>query len=281
MRSFLFALALLLSVYAQGQSVFWSIHREDGSKAGFLFGTVHSADNRVFDIYPGLQDSLLTCNGFAMEANVNEMNPAMISEGLQMRGDTSLRQLLGEAEILLVKSYFRDSLGIPPMLIQNMKPMFSASLVELNSMNADRALPLDLALQETADQNGLDLSYLETASEQLALFDSIPYSTQAHELAESVKSAMEGKEQSDTLITLYRKGNIDEIYNLTADEAVGDRFVEVFVDNRNRKMSGKIDELITEKSYFLAVGAAHLGGPAGLVKLLGKKGYRLTPIKGK
>ena len=38
-------------------------------------------------------------------------------------------------------------------------------------------------------------------------------------------------------------------------------------------------ELMQDKSVFFAVGAAHLAGPEGVIELLIKKGYTLTPIK--
>jgi len=40
-----------------------------------------------------------------------------------------------------------------------------------------------------------------------------------------------------------------------------------------------IEELIREKRTFIAVGAGHLGGPNGVIRLLQQKGYTHTPIK--
>jgi len=36
---------------------------------------------------------------------------------------------------------------------------------------------------------------------------------------------------------------------------------------------------IDQKTAFIAVGAGHLGGPEGVIRLLQKEGYTLTPVK--
>lgn len=35
---------------------------------------------------------------------------------------------------------------------------------------------------------------------------------------------------------------------------------------------------INKQSSFIAVGAAHLGGPTGILQLLANKGYTITPL---
>jgi hypothetical protein len=48
---------------------------------------------------------------------------------------------------------------------------------------------------------------------------------------------------------------------------------------RNYKITSKLDSLLkTKKSLFCAVGAGHLAGSDGLIRMLRSKGYRLRPI---
>jgi uncharacterized protein YbaP (TraB family) len=37
--------------------------------------------------------------------------------------------------------------------------------------------------------------------------------------------------------------------------------------------------MLKEQKCFIAVGAAHLGGPNGVIRLLAEKGYKITPVK--
>jgi uncharacterized protein YbaP (TraB family) len=49
--------------------------------------------------------------------------------------------------------------------------------------------------------------------------------------------------------------------------------------NRNQKWIPKIKTFSKDKAVFYAVGAAHLGGPNGILRLLMKEGYTLKPVK--
>jgi uncharacterized protein YbaP (TraB family) len=49
--------------------------------------------------------------------------------------------------------------------------------------------------------------------------------------------------------------------------------------NRNKKWIPKIAAMSKQKSTFYAVGAAHLGGQNGVLRLLMKEGYKVKAIK--
>ena len=53
----------------------------------------------------------------------------------------------------------------------------------------------------------------------------------------------------------------------------------VFLDNRNNNWVPQIETLIKNNRTFIAVGAAHLGGPNGVIRLLEARGYTLKPIQ--
>lgn len=52
-------------------------------------------------------------------------------------------------------------------------------------------------------------------------------------------------------------------------------YKEWLVATRNRNRIPIIDSMLTKQSIFIAVGAAHLTGEAGLLKLPEKKGYSI------
>jgi uncharacterized protein YbaP (TraB family) len=51
--------------------------------------------------------------------------------------------------------------------------------------------------------------------------------------------------------------------------------------NRNRNWVAKLKELLPEKTLLIAVGAGHLPGDQGVINLLRKAGYTVTPIENK
>ena len=48
------------------------------------------------------------------------------------------------------------------------------------------------------------------------------------------------------------------------------------LDRRNQAMARRIDEMAASRRLLVAVGALHLAGPQGLVKLLRQRGYQVT-----
>jgi hypothetical protein len=54
---------------------------------------------------------------------------------------------------------------------------------------------------------------------------------------------------------------------------------KIFIDDRNKKWIPQIRESLASKRTFIAVGAGHLGGPNGLIRLLEKEGYTLSPVE--
>ena len=56
-------------------------------------------------------------------------------------------------------------------------------------------------------------------------------------------------------------------------------FQEKLLNERNAKWIPVIEKNIALTPSFIAVGGGHLGGEKGVINLLRKKGYKLTPIK--
>ena len=55
-------------------------------------------------------------------------------------------------------------------------------------------------------------------------------------------------------------------------------FIEQGIDMRNRRMLESLLSHLQTQRVFVAVGALHLPGDAGLIQLLRNQGYQLTPL---
>jgi uncharacterized protein YbaP (TraB family) len=54
--------------------------------------------------------------------------------------------------------------------------------------------------------------------------------------------------------------------------------VKRLIDDRNKVMVERMATLLTQGNAFIAVGAAHLPGEAGILHLLELRGYRISRI---
>jgi uncharacterized protein YbaP (TraB family) len=117
---------------------------------------------------------------------------------------------------------------------------------------------------------------------QMSIFDSIPYKLQAQQLVQYVNDygKNDDNKEFEELITAYRNQELQKLEDLTKKgDASLDQFADVLLYNRNRNWVNKMETLMPEKSVVIAVGAGHLPGEFGVIKLLRKAGYKVEPVK--
>jgi uncharacterized protein YbaP (TraB family) len=78
---------------------------------------------------------------------------------------------------------------------------------------------------------------------------------------------------------MYVREDVNGLYKAIQESHFsGEGFQKKLLEDRNKAWIPRIDILCREKSSFIAVGAGHLGGPEGLIALLKKQGYQVTPV---
>ena len=58
---------------------------------------------------------------------------------------------------------------------------------------------------------------------------------------------------------------------------IGSKLYKTFLIDRNERMANRLVDLANDgRTYFVVIGADHLGGEKGILKLLGQKGFTVT-----
>ena len=137
------------------------------------------------------------------------------------------------------------------------------------------------------------LFFMESAEYQISLLNTCPLNTmtfqeQAHALYSFCEDHKNGyvitKSYESTMQSLYLKGDLDGMlslrdsysYQLMYSSADIDKEI---IDGRNQNWIPIILTNIEKQSCLIAVGAMHLSGERGLIKLLKEKGYEVRPIE--
>jgi len=87
------------------------------------------------------------------------------------------------------------------------------------------------------------------------------------------------------LVDTYLAGDLDAIADLAQSFMTQDgteleqRFLRRLNDERNIRMVQRMTPRIEQGGAFIAVGALHLTGPAGIIRQLTERGFRLTPVE--
>jgi len=200
---------------------------------------------------------------------------------LFMRNDTTLDMLVDSQsyrEILQVIGQTNPNNRGPLLkMVNRLKPIFTSQFLYMLEMKEGRhTLSYERELVKIAQEFGFDLDKLERISEVLGILDSIPYRDQAKLLLQSVRAS---QDSSDTLYALYRQQDIDGLHRLIIEESESKPFVYWLLHYRNRMWIPRMERQMRRGPVFFAVGAGHLAGKNGLIALLRKQGYRVTPVR--
>jgi hypothetical protein len=96
---------------------------------------------------------------------------------------------------------------------------------------------------------------------------------------DAVKETENGNAIYDQMIDLYKKQDIEALTKMISGQMVGIKGMQdELLDKRNQNWIPAIEQNIRQKSTFFAVGAGHLGGEKGVLKLLQQKGYTLKSL---
>jgi uncharacterized protein len=275
---FLIPVCFSLTAQESKNSLFWEISGNGLQKPSYLYGTMHSTDERVFRFKKGVMEAFENSDAYAMELDMGSGIKPDILKLLVMDSTITIQSLLNKEDFKMVSDFLRDSIGQNIMLYNKMQPMFVASLISQRGLKSDKSEALDLHLYSMAKEQGKKLIGLETIEEQVNAFKSIPYEKQAEGLVEAVKNSGHGSEEMEELLRFYMQGDLDKLFEMTRSKDMSENFEEIFLTRRNHNMADRSEKYIKEKSVFIAIGAAHLPGEEGVIELLRKKGYKVNPL---
>ena len=263
--------------YAKG--LLWRIE-SPGAGSSYLFGTIHSDDRRVTALPEPVIKALDASNRFTMEAIIDGEGLVHMAEAMYFSDGRTLEQVVGKklyAESVKVLA----ARGIPTPGVEKQKPW--AVMMALSMPPPKTGEYLDLILQDRATRQNKPVSGLETVQEQLAVFDELPLPDQVALLKEAVQAQDTFEKDLEEIIEAYLARDIAALAEAGAKHKPdNDRLHRSVMDRlltrRNTRMVARLGPILKDGNAFIAVGAAHLPGESGLLNLLEKAGYRVTPV---
>jgi uncharacterized protein YbaP (TraB family) len=258
-------------------SLLWKITGTEVKGTSYLYGTIHIMDGRVFAYGDEVSKAFETVEQVAVEVEMDKLDRGAVMNAMFMK-DSTLDMLLTKEEYEKLNEAYEDITGASLETANGIKPFFiSANMVQA-LIPKDKAVPLDMYFMQTARNAGKEVIGLETFEEQMSLIDELSYTAQAKMLVESIDEVGELEAQMDKLLKAYLSMNSEKVLELMEDPSIPEEFMDKLLNERNRIMVERMIPEIKEKTTFTAVGAAHLFGDKGIVKILKDKGYTVEPI---
>lgn len=282
MKKVFLATAFTLGVFAasaQKSALLWEISGNGLEKPSYLFGTIHLLCPQDFRLTDDVKARLAASQQLALELDFDD--PGMMTamqRTMGMGGGKTLKSVLSESDYALVANFFKDSLKMPLAPFAGSKPFVLMSLMYPRLLGcAPKSYELDLV--QLAKKDKKEVIGLETVEEQMAVFDKIPYSTQAEQVVKTVKDPAKARKEFAELVKLYRSENIKKMPRLANRDSGFEGYEGDLLENRNRRWIPLIEREAREMPTFFAVGAAHLGGKTGVIRLLKKAGFSVRAVE--
>ena len=261
-------------------TLLWQISGKDLKNPSYLFGTFHLLCKDDIKFSEQLKNVLRSSDEVYMELDMDD--PSTMLSGLlymNMKDGKKLKDLYTDTEYKKVANYFTDSLGIPLMMLQSIKPYFLVAMLYPKMMNCKNASGVEEGLMGIAKENKKEIKGLETMQFQASVFDSIPYEWQAKELLKNIDSFSIYKKEFDTMVLEYKNQQLSAMENLLAKSEFGsDKYEDLLLTKRNKNWVDQLKIIMKKESVFVAVGAGHLVGEEGLLNLLRKEGYTVEHL---
>jgi uncharacterized protein YbaP (TraB family) len=273
-RLLVFVSLVIFSTGTYAQSLLWKIDAARLNSPSYIYGTIHIKDKRVFQFDKKVYEAMESCSAFAMEVDLNPDNMAGFAQRLMLPEGKTLQDIFKPEEYSLIKSIIEMEAGLDMSLIDRMKPFVLLSLGMNLQIAGDMEVTMDEFFYHQALQAGKRIIGLETLEEQVEMLEEIP----TVYIADYFKNFHKGAEDLEEIIMLYCRAELDHLLVLMQEDKAMATLEKQLITKRNRKMVSSVIPLMKEQPSFIAVGAGHLPGRKGILRLLEKRGYSLTPV---
>jgi uncharacterized protein YbaP (TraB family) len=262
------------------RGLLWRI--EKGSvPASHLFGTMHVSDPRVTRLAPPVKQALDGAASFTHEMFTNGPGIVHMAETMYFADHQRLATLLGPDGYRRLEATLKRH-GIPTGDLDRKKP-WAVFMMLAKPAGHRPGIHLDMALEIASIQQGKRVYALETMAEQISVFNDIPIPDQIVVLNQALSRFDQIHRLHEQMLQVYLSRDLHSLFRMIEREPMADeRLQKIMLDRllwaRNRRMLERMKPRLLEGNAFIAVGAGHLPGDQGLLALLHRAGYRVTPI---
>ena len=263
-------------------SLLWKIEGNGLKQPSYLFGTMHLIQREYFYFPPALEKIIKKSDVVVTEIALDKMGDQAealkyiyLKEGSLLdffskeQQDTLFQW--AESKLMLKRDAFAASFG-------KMKPfVILQTVVQLNFFGKTESY--EMKIKEVADKNNIPFMGFESVAEQISFFDQLSHEDQAEMVMESIRDEQKTIALMNTMQGVYKRQQLDSLHLLIRQEGgVVAEQEGTFLDQRNARWIPQIKDIIHKQKAFIAVGAGHLAGDHGVIRLLRDAGYTLTPI---
>ncbi len=260
------------------KALLWEISGKNLTAPSYLYGTIHMICPADFSMSDTIIKRFEKTKSLFLEIDMDDPSMNMKTLQLSMMKEGSLKDLYTADEYKELEKFMKDSIGMPLMIFNKMKPFTLLSIMytkvlPCSGMESYEQHFLDMAKKQKKEINGL-----EKLEDQFAVFDNIPDSAEAQMILEMVRHFADQKKEFSKMTEAYKAKDLTAMAAMISDSPDMAGYEDILLVNRNRNWIPVIEKAMQKESTFFAVGAGHLPGNDGVIRLLRDAGYTVKPV---
>jgi uncharacterized protein YbaP (TraB family) len=259
----------------------WIVRGRKGT--AYLFGSIHVLPQQVDWRTKEINAAIARADVFVFELPVNEDPQPHIQDYVQTRGTLPPGQHLRDMLSPKAREAFDHEIArlpVPAASFDRMRPWLADVTIDVLDMQIQHYSPqagIEEQLKKEVAARAKPVIGLETVDQQLALLVPDDPKIELQNFESDLEHAKEDNDKIGPLLDAWMQGDTRALARLTAaDMKDYPQLRKVLIEDRNSAWVKKIAALLDDnKTYFIAVGAAHLVGPRGVPALLRKQGLKV------
>ncbi len=253
--------------------IIWEFENE--SISGYLMGTIHIKDSRILEDWQLIEECVLSCDVCISETDIDDLASAsginkIFNENADLETD------LGQKKYAKLDKLFKKSFGQSIEPFRHMNPFYLVNYITTLYLKDDIPYNQDELIWRLAKENNIKQQGLESVEEQMQIFDKMDAKVGLDLLLKLAKNWSKIKKNTKKLLELYLNADVNKLFQYSKKQAGGLR--KLLIYNRNIIMADRIAQLEEGNKYFIAIGAGHLGGKKGVLRLMKKSGFQLKRL---
>ncbi len=259
----------------------WTAHGKKG--IAYLFGSIHVLPQQVDWRTKQIEAALAKTDEFVFELPMDEDIQTHIQNYVLTRGtlppDKHLRDMLSPRARAIFDREIA-TLPLPAAEFDHMRPWLAdvtIDVLDMQNRHYTSQAGIEEQLKKEVVARAKPVIGLETVDQQLALLVPDDPKIELQNFESDLAHAKVDNDNVGPLLDAWMQGDTRTLARLTAaDMKDYPQLRKVLIEDRNKAWVKQITALLDQnKTYFIAVGAAHLVGPGGVPALLRKQGLKV------
>ena len=284
--------------YSQAQ-ILYRISGKGLESPSYIVGTYHLAPSSFADSIPGMRQAVEQTNQVCGELDMMDAfkpeNTAKLLKAQMLPEGTTLSSLLTSEQLERLNALLLDVMGSNlndetfAAQMDKMTPAALSTTLSLQSYikRTESFNPMELIdnyFQMLALQNGKAIKGFETVDFQMGILYGESLEKQVNDLMCMVDHFEETDEMVNRITTAYFSQSLKQIEESMEEESkvecgTTDEDEDRLINNRNSNWLEMMPSMMAEQPTLFVVGAGHLCGEKGVLKLLEKAGYTVEGVK--